>query len=459
MSLLSSARAAAPRLAPVLLLTLGACSDSGGPTRRDARLRSDGGADGAGPPPGATLSFVSRLVLDVERAGTHSVVAAHGAELGVAYFRDVLPADEPTVSCPPSAIGSGPVDRKRPAQDLMYVRFDGAAWGTPVKVDQTIGPTHGLSLIFNRSGQPQLGYLGGAPSQRGCDSSDAVAAGSTDGGATWSKRTIAAAGSTGDTVGHWTSLALDCDGVVRATYRDVHFGYYEQDGNARAEWRYEGGEDVGGRDGNNQGFGDGMYTSLIFTPAPDCRAVALAANLTAPGALGGLRLAVRGSSGWTRRQLLPGGTDEHPRLASDGRGRYAIVFFDPSDKSLRYSESSDLESWSTPELVDLSTTQHGLYSSLAFDAAGNPAVSYYRCARAGAQKCEPAEDAVMLAYRLDGKWRTSVVDDGGEQLCGRYTSLAFAPGNEPVVAYECVSLRNQGNEFLSGAKVARGVWK
>lgn len=457
MRLVETAHARA--IAITVLLALVACSDSGNPNRRDARLRSDGGADGSGPPAGATLSFVSRLVLDPDRAGTHSVVATYGNEIGLAYFRDVPVEKEPTVSCPPSALGSGFVDRVRPAQDVMFARFDGTSWQTPIKVDQTIGPTHGLSLVFDPQGRPNLGYLGGAPSQRGCDSSDAIGAQSTDRGQSWTKRTIAAAGSTGDTVGHWTSLAVDCAGDVHATYRDVHFGYYEQDGNARAEWRYDSGEDIGGRDGNNQGFGDGMYTSLLFTPAPDCRAVALAANLVAPGAAGGLRLAVRGSSGWTRKQLLPGGTDEYPRLASDGRGHYAIVYFDPSDKSLRYIESSDLESWSTPELVDLSTTQHGLYASLAFDAAGNPAVSYYRCARAGADKCQANGDAVMLAYRLEGKWRTWVVDEGGDQLCGRYTSLAFAPGNEPIVAYECVGLRNQGNEFLSGAKVARGVWK
>ncbi|MBK8480235.1 MAG: hypothetical protein IPL40_03515 [Proteobacteria bacterium] len=453
---------AEPRsIALLVMLALLGCSDSGDPLRRDARLRSDGGTADGGPPAGATLSFVSRLVIDADNAGIQGALAAHGTELGLAYFRKVPVENEPTVSCPPSALGSGFVDRQRPAQDVMYARFDGTSWQPAVKVDQTIGPTHGLSLVFDHQGRPNVGYLGGAPSQRGCDSSDAVASQSADQGATWSKRTFSAAGSTGDTVGHWTTLAVDCAGEVHATYRDVHFGYYEQDGNARAEWRYDGGEDVGGLDLNSQGYGDGMYATMLFTPAPDCRAVALAANLVAQSpARHGLRIAVRESSGWTEpRLLVAGGIEERPSLASDGRGRYAIAYFDSRDKSLRYIESSDLEGWSSPELVDLSTTQHGLYSSLAFDAAGNPAISYYRCSRAGATQCEPDNDAVMLAYRLGGEWRTWVVDDGGEQLCGRYTSLAFAPNNEPMVAYECVGLRNEGNAFLSGAKVAHGVWK
>jgi len=161
-------------------------------------------------------------------------------------------------------------------------------------------------------------------------------------------------------------------------------------------------------------------------------------------------------SGWELHQVSPVVPKERISLATDGKGTFGLAYYEPGGKRLRYSESTDLQTWKEVA-VDTSLTNHGLYGSLAFDSKGNPGVSYYKCGKYSAADCDPAADGLKFAYRKNGTWKAYDVDSGDNYACGMYTSLAFDENDQPVIAYQCVGLNNQTNEFVGVLKVARGV--
>lgn len=428
-----------------LVAVLGAgCSDNGNGPRPDGIKPTGDGIIKADGPKGS-LTWV-KTTLDTARAGRQAAIGSAGAVLGVAFYRE-LP--DPVVKYCQAAGVTPAGNRPRPAQDLMYKHFDGTTWGDPVLIEQTIGPTYGLSVTFDKtSSKVYVGYLGGELSKDECSSSDAIIASAAD-GKTFAKNTVSAAGPIGDTVGYWMSVALDSKGAPHAAYHDCRFGYYEQDGKAKASARYDS-EIV--EDGN----GAGVYSALVFDPAD--RPVVAFFNPMQKGATGGVQLAVKDGT-WKKQQIVAGSTSERPSLATDGKGLFGYAYYEPGKQLLRYTESAkDLAGWKD-EVVDPDLTHNGEFSSLAFDSKGNPGVSYYKCGKYGSDTCDPQRDALKYAYRPGpGKeWVTYEVDTGDANLCGRYTSLTFGAKDEPIIAYECVQLDNKSGEFLAALKVARGV--
>jgi hypothetical protein len=422
-----------------------ACSSDDG-----KKIPADSGRTGDGPKKdvgsGKKLVWVKTTV-DSDRAGKQAAIGGSAATLGVAYFRELT--QEVVVHCP--AAGLDPAsDKPRPAQDLMYAAFDGTSWGTPVKVEQTIGVPYGISVAFDRaSGKAYVGYLGGEVSKDECASSDAVIASSAD-GKSFIKRTVSSAGPIGDTVGYWMSVALDGSGQDHAAYGDVRFGYYEQDGKAKASARYDSEVILA----NN---GAGVYNGLAFDPQG--RPVVALYNPIEKGTAGGVQLAVKKSAGWDVQQLIAGATSERMSLGTDGKGRFGLAYYEPADQLMRFTESAkDLAGWAD-EVVDPDLTHNGEFSSLAYDSQGNPGVSYYRCGKYKASACDAARDALMFAYRVGGQWTTHEVDTGDSNFCGTYTSLTFAVGDKPVIAYQCVALNNTTNEFVAALKVAQGAYQ
>lgn len=432
---------------PLLLL---ACSEE------TSKRPGDGGGAGdgpvttkEGPPPNKTLTWLAPESLDEERAGRNAAIASCGKVLGVAYFRALV--DPVTVTCQSTLPGGGSSPKDRPAQDLYYVHFDGTDWGTPVKIDQTIGPSFGLSIAMDSSCKIYVGYLGGELGLTECSSSDAIIASSSDGGQNWTKQTVLATGPLGDTVGHWMSLAVDSSGTVHSAFRDVHFGYYEQDGNTKASLWY----DTTKVSPDN---GSGVYADLVFDAKDN--PVIFHFNGTKSGAEGGLLLATQTGSTWMSKQLVGGATNERPSLAFDGVDTFGLAFYDPTKQTLRYTQSKDLQTWAEIE-VDTSLMRKGEFSSLAFDSAGNPAISYYQCNDYGKTACDFSKDGLMFAIRQKGLWQTQdkPIDEGGPQRCGEYTSLTFVDGYNPVIAYKCVTYNNPTGEWLDTLKVIRGVYK
>jgi hypothetical protein len=425
-------------------LLLGSCSDNGNGPRPDGiKPTGDGVSKGDGP---KGLSWIKQT-LDTARAGRQAAIGSAGAVVGLAYYREL---EDPVVRyC--QAAGLTPAgERPRPAQDLMYLHFDGTVWGDPVKIEQTIGPTYGLSVTFDKtSSKVYVGYLGGELSKNECSSSDAVIASSAD-GKTFTKSTLSAAGPIGDTVGYWMSLALDSKGQVHAAYHDCRFGYYEQDGKAKASARYDSEIVV---DGN----GAGLYNSLVFDQTD--RPVITFFNPMQKGPTGGVQLAVKEGASWKLTQLLAGATSERPRLATDGKGLFGFAYYEPTDQLLRYLESAkDLTGWKD-EVVDPDLTHNGEFASLAFDSKGNPGISYYKCGKYGQELCDPQKDGLKFAYRPGaGKdWVLYEVDTGDANMCGPFTTLTFGAKDEPIIAYQCVQLDNKTADFVATLKVARGV--
>ncbi|MCA9671142.1 MAG: hypothetical protein KC503_36340 [Myxococcales bacterium] len=438
-----------------LLLVLGtACGNDTNNTPKDTGPGKDTTKppDGdSGPPPNATLQFLPKPV-DNARAGEYTGISSGGGKIAVAYYRNLDQTAWPTVTCPATFSGGGG-PKARPGHDVMYSESTdgGVTWSTPVMAAQSVGAVHGLSIALTSAGAAHIGYLGGEMSLQECASSDAYIASSNDGVA-WTTQMLDSAGAIGDTVGHWISVAIDGSGQPQAAYRDVRFGLYEQTGNSKSSLRYSATEAVL----NN---GSGLFTRLQFKA--DGTPIIMHFNPHQTDGTGGIQLVVQQGSTWSGKQLVAGGTSERPDFAGDGNGTWGLAYYEPSATSLHYIESSDLTSWSQPIIVDISTTKNGEFASLAFDSKGNPGISYYRCGPASSpgSSCEPSEDGLMFAYRLNGTWKTYEVDTGGSYTCGDHTALTFNDKDEPVIAYRCVTLKNAGNEFVDTLKVARGFWK
>ncbi|MCK5798502.1 MAG: hypothetical protein KAI47_15025 [Deltaproteobacteria bacterium] len=430
------------------LIALTSCSDD---TTRPRPKETGPIADGPisdGPVTTKTLRFVRKEVLDPQKAGRYAWIAKTAGKLGVAYFR--VESKEKDQPCPPSGTA-----QKRPVSEIYYVAYDGTNWGTPSLVAEVVGPTFGLSLTFDGSNNPNVGHLGGALSLTECSSSDAVRSVSTDGGKTFTEQMINSGVAPGDTAGHWTNLARDPSGAIQSVYRDVQFGHYTKDGDARADLRYgPSGEGIA------EGDGDGVYAALLFKQ--DGTPVVSATNFIDETVSNrGLKVFWKEGDTWETKKVYNGAVGERPGFGTNDQGLFALAYYTTRDESLQYVESPDLKTWTAPKLVDFSTTDHGTFASIAFDSHGNPGISYYRCGKSGssAQGCDPVQDALMFAYRQNGHWKTYEVDTGGANFCGRYTSLVFDEGDHPVIAYQCVTLDNKTNTFPDTLKVAHGVWK
>jgi hypothetical protein len=432
-------------LAPLIAVAIGACSDDVKVKPTDGRIVGDSIKKGDGPQ-GKKLTW-SLAVLDSDRAGKNATIGRHGKVIGLTYFRELK--DEVTKTCPPGGSGNPGGPKPRPVQDLYYVQYDGAAWGKPVKVDQTVGSPYGLSFTFDKSsGKAFIGYLGGGLSTE-CSSSDAVIASSTD-GATWTQSTVRTTGPfAGDTVGYWMAVAVDSAGQPHAAFKDTRFGYYEQDGRIRASLLYDNETVVA-----ENGAGD--YNGLLFDTKN--QAVVVFYNSQLKDSSGGIQIGLR-SGGWTTQQIVTGATSERIGFATDGKDLFGVSYYEPGNQLLRYIESAkDLKNW-VGATVDPDLSHNGEFSSLAYDSKGNPAISYYRCGKVGGGTCDFGQDGLKFAWRINGTWTTYEVDTGGSNACGTYTSLTFAPGDVPVIAYQCVALNNTTGEFLGSLKVATGAVK
>lgn len=428
-----------------------ACSDDTERPDPDGSVGDGPTITEGGPPPDKKLVFLTPNSIDRKKAGVYTAAAACGGKIGVAYYRNV---GKVNVLCPPSGVQTKPTNKMRPAQDVYYVEFDGNSWSTPVRVDQTIGPPFGLSIAFDKACKTvHIGYTGGEVNGQECSASNAMVASSSD-GKTFATAAKATAGD-GDTVGHWTSVGVDSSGAVHVAHRDVQYGYYTQDGNKKADLVYDSTKVTTG-DAENRGAG--LYARLIFDSKGD--PMVLHYNGTEISSHGGLQLitSTGGSLDAKGKQLVQGSVGELPDIATDGKGRFGVVYYSPKEQALQYMESSDLKTWSESK-VDLALTRNGEYSSLAFDGYGNPGIAYYRCSDYGKSSCQASKDALMFAYRNKGVWKTYEVDTGDSQYCGTYAALAFTRDNEPVIAYKCVVFDNLKNDWVDTLKTVIGVYQ
>jgi PKD repeat protein len=122
-----------------------------------------------------------------------------------------------------------------------------------------------------------------------------------------------------------------------------------------------------------------------------------------------------------------GNVGYYTSLAFDSAGNSAISYFDYAEADLKYAHWNG-SSW-VVETVD-STGQVGLYTSLAFDAAGYPGISYY----------DATNYRLKYAHWNGSEWvgmsdtgKPDIVDSNGN--VGSYTSLAFDSSRNPSISY------------------------
>lgn len=117
-------------------------------------------------------------------------------------------------------------------------------------------------------------------------------------------------------------------------------------------------------------------------------------------------------------------------LAVDPDGNPALTYYDNNEQNLVYAVRRN-GTWSI-EVVD-SEGDAGRYSSLTFDAAGNPHISYLRFE-------EPTRGTVRYATLEDGGWTTGDVDRLTDLLPGftgarRVTAIAVDSDQIPHIVY------------------------
>lgn len=117
-------------------------------------------------------------------------------------------------------------------------------------------------------------------------------------------------------------------------------------------------------------------------------------------------------------------------LAVDPNGNPALTYYDTTDTDLKYASRLD-GAWSI-ETVDTGGDV-GRYSSLAFDSASNPHISYLRLD-------DTTTGTVRYAARAGDTWATADIDSLTDLRTGftgarRVTAVALDPDDRPTVAY------------------------
>jgi len=147
---------------------------------------------------------------------------------------------------------------------------------------------------------------------------------------------------------------------------------------------------------------------------------------------------------------------EYTSLAFDASGKPAISYYDSDNETVKlaYDRNSDGDFLDTGEIVTMDSVGYfGGYTSLAFGSG--PAISYY----------DGDADDLKLAYDRNSNGDFSdtgeiiVVDEGGN--VGQYTSLAFDPSGYPAISYldvsngdlKCAYDRNGNGNFSDAGEI------
>jgi len=211
-------------------------------------------------------------------------------------------------------------------------------------------------------------------------------------------------------VGQYVSMAIDSTGRPGLAYYDAY--------NADLKYAHFNGtawvvETVHTRNRT------GMYPSLAFG-ATDRPTVAYYKPT------GGYLLVAEEAGGQWDFTVIDGEARDVGRYASlrqhPTTGRWAVAYEDTTAGAFKYAEQTETGRWVTSTFDD-KTLGGGGYISLAFDADGNPAVSYYDAHQAD----------LKFARRTDGTWTAETV--AGRRSQGLYTNLFFDAAGQANIAY------------------------
>jgi len=236
-----------------------------------------------------------------------------------------------------------------------------------------------------------------------------------------------------DDVGQYLSLAIDSSGYPAISYLDaskrvLKFAY-DRNGNGNFS---DADEIIVADDGGIGGDDVGLYTSLAFDASGkpaisyydwDNHNLKLAYDRNGDGNFSIADEIITVDSGYV---------GEYTSLAFDSSGHLAISYFDRDNSALKlaYDRNSN-HNFEASEIITVDNDGRvGLYTSLAFDASGNPAISYL-------------DDAATIydlkfAYDYDGSGdfeadEIIVVDSDND--VGFHTSLAFDTSGKPAISH------------------------
>jgi len=261
------------------------------------------------------------------------------------------------------------------ATALRYAHWDGATWSVE-DVDTDIDPSGGnTSLGFDGAGRPAIAYVDGTVKVAWWD------------GSSWQIHDI--------DVGAVTSLAVDGAGTpavaLAARNGDLRF----------ASWN--------GLAFDVEMVDDGIDPSLAFDPGGR-PAIAYENDE--------LKLARWNGATWDI-EIVDDGSGVRPSLAFAPDGQPAISSI--ANASLRYSKWNGA-AWETASVPDAGARDFA-FTSLAFDPAGEPAISYM------------GRDYDVRYARWNGRrWRVEVVDEN--RVNTWLNSLVFDGNGDPLISYD-----------------------
>ncbi len=133
---------------------------------------------------------------------------------------------------------------------------------------------------------------------------------------------------------------------------------------------------------------------------------------------------------------------QHLSLAMDQAGRPAIAYYDATNANLKYATLSQGMTWSTRVIE--STKSTGQVPSLIFNSIGEPNIAFY-------SKSSGRLRYASFDWGTD-KWSTFTID-GSSSNVGLYSSLAITAGGDIAVAYA-----DQANGELKFAYPEDSTW-
>lgn len=398
----------------------------------------------AGPNPGDpnSNSPYTRLTLDSAPTDLQPLAMAVGPgdRVGVAYFFRINSTD----------------------YEIRYVQIEGGQVSQPEKVD-TVQRVFGLSVAFDSNGRPAVAYLGGGADQSAFWFQSDLEVAFRTGPNTWLSRIPVTMGNqaiagnpvsdTGFLVGLNPAIVFKGTEAFVA-YRDGHNGQFEQQDWAGSDLEVvNGGPDnwtprVVAAGGDNKAAYGGhisMVLGLNGQPALVHDQVSGSADGTGANVL----FQRRNTDGtWTSpfQVQTVTNTQRGASLAWDPVLGFGVAVVERSVNRLTFvscrgttaTQCTRAADWTTPDPVYESGTG-GWYPSLAIDPkTHDPAIAFYTCARtAGANEgtCNPNDDELRVATRIEGNWREALVDAEG----GWTPKMAYLSTGLRVIAYRAPS--------------------
>lgn len=109
-------------------------------------------------------------------------------------------------------------------------------------------------------------------------------------------------------------------------------------------------------------------------------------------------------------------------IAYDSSDNLNMVWYDASNKTLKYAQRNSSKVWSTTQIID-NAGDVGNFVSLALDSSGHPGVAYYDATNAD----------LKYAHFTGTQWNVETVDS--HFTTGYYPSLKFDSKDHPLIAY------------------------